>query len=366
MSSYFPTSSSGSAISFGYSDKEALLARQFKFLLGRSDCTPNPTPSLTLDEMIDVEDTLVAFNEGFTLVDFEYYEDPDEENDEDDDEDDEEDDEDSEIEDEELTLEEELADLHELAAIEDLADAGESGFQDPVSYLASLEQASADLKEHNCLHRSPWSTILYPAPMGFNPRFGPTQFTSNLPAGLVVTFSHRSIIDPIRPAVPEYICPHAGCPIKSNHRTGKFSHADTDRPFRICFLELNLRNASLTFEEFMMVNTFYTAHEKPPGSQVQGNAEPRRVYQPPAMEYDSESDAQLEAEDQDEEDACAGAQEVKFEFPSREARIVETTTSIDRLIDARIEKLLADRAKQANEDRSKVLLDLLMGPSRKA
>jgi len=359
MSFILPTSSSGPAISFSYSNREALLARQFKFLLERSKGTANNTPSLTLDELVDFEDGLAAFNEGLTLVDFEYYEDPGEE-------DDSEDDEDFETDDEELTLDEELADLHELATLEDFADVEESGFENPISYLNSLEQASILLEEHNRLHRSPWSTTQYPTPMGFDPRFGPTQYTSNLPASLFVPFSHPNFIDPIRPARPEYICPHQGCLIKSNHRTGKFSQADTDRPFRICFLELNLRNVSLKFEEFMVVHAFYAAHEKPLGSQDKGkSAEPRGVYQPPTIESGSKSDEHFEAEGQDEEDACAGAQEVKVKSPEREVRIAEATASIDRLIDARIEKLLTDRAKQANGDRSKVLLDLLMGPTRK-
>jgi len=360
MSFIFSTSSSGPAISFSYSNREALLARQFHFLLERSRGTANNTPSLTLDELVDFEDGLAAFNEGLTLVDFEYYEDPEEEDDSDDDED-------SEIHDEELTLDEELADLHELAALEDFADVEESGFENPIAYLNSLEQASIILEEHNRLHRSPWSTTLYPAPMGFDPRFSPTQYTSNLPASLLFPFSHPHFIDPIRPARPEYTCPHEGCPIKSNHRTGKFSFADTDRPFRICFLELNLRNVSLTFEEFMMLHAFYAAHEKPLESQDKGKAaEPRTVYEPPTMGSSSECGEQLEAEGQDEEDACAGAQEFKAKAPGREVRIAEATAGIDRLIDARIEKLLADRAKQANGDRSKVLLDLLMGSIRKA
>lgn len=360
MSFIFPTSSSGPAISFSYSNREALLARQFHFLLERSRGTANNTPSLTLDELVDFEDGLAAFNEGLTLVDFEYYEDPEEE-------DDSEDDGDSEIDDEELPLDEELADLHELAALEDFADVEESGFENPIAYLNSLEQASILLEEHNRLHRSPWSTTLYPAPMGFDPRFGPTQYTSNLPASLFSPFSHPNLIDPIRPARQEYICPHEGCPIKSNHRTGKFNQADTDRPFRICFLELNLRNVSLKFEEFMMVHAFYAAHEKPLESENRGKAaEPWNRYQPSTVEDESESDNQFESEGEDEEDACAGAQEVKAKAPGREVRIAEATASIDRLIDARIEKLLADRAKQANGDRSKILLDLLMGPTRKA
>jgi hypothetical protein len=362
------TSSSGPSTSFHDRIWETLVAPPLQFLLKGSKYAANPTPHSALDKLLDYEDELAALSEELASGDSDYDEELEEDGDSEDGEDDEDDEDDEELEDdeEELILEEELADLREVVTLEDFAGAEDSGFEDPIAYLSSLEQASIFLEEHKRLHRSPRSTTLYPAPMGFDPRFGPAQCTSNLPASLMSPFSHPNFIDPIRPARPEYICPRAGCPIKSNHRTGKFSQADTDRPFRICFLELNLRNVSLTFDEFMVVHAFYAAHEKPLRSQDKGkSAEPRRVYQPPTTESDSESGEQLEAE-QDEEDACAGAQEVKAKGPEREVRIAEATSSIDRLIDARIEKLLADRAKQANGDRSKILLDLLMGPARKA
>lgn len=336
--------------------RKALLAQRTECLHGCSDCTANPAPSLTLDEMIDFEDGLVAFNEGQTLVDFEYSEDPfAEENDSEGDEDSEEDG------DEELSLDEELADLRELVTLEDFAGAEDSGFEHPSSYLNSLAHASILLEEHKRLHRRPLSNALCPAPVDLDARPGPTQYMSNLP------FSLPNFIEPKRQARSEYVCPHAGCPINSNHRTGKFSFVDTDRPFRICFLELNLRNVSLTFDEFMLLHAFYAAHKKPlEGQDKAKSAEPRPVYQPLIMESGSESDEQSEAEGQDEEDACAGAQEVKVKAPSREVKIAEATFSIDRLIDARIEKMLAHRATQENGDRSKVLLDMLRGPVPKA
>lgn len=366
MSPILSVSSSGPTSGFYNRGMEALLARKallaqrIEDLHERSDFTANPAPSLTLDEMIDFEDGLVAFNEGQTLVDFEYSEDSFAE--EDDESNDSEDDEDSEEDgDEELSLDEELADLRELVTLEDFAGVEDSGFEHPISYLNSLEHASILLEEHKRLYRRPLANGLCPAPVDLDARSGPTQYTSNLP------FSHPNFIEPTRQARPEYICPHAGCPINSNHRTGKFSFADTDRPFRICFLELNLRHVSLTFDDFMLLHAFYAAHEKPLESQDKGkSAKPRPVYQSPIIESDSQSDEQFEAEGQDEEDACAGAQEVKVKAPSREIKIAKATSSIDRLIDARIEKMLADRAAQANGDRSKVLLDLLRGPVPKA
>lgn len=290
---------------------------------------------------------LVDFEEDSILdEDFEADDDSEDEEQEDDSDDYDEDDEGFEDEDEELTLGEELADLHKLAALEELAGAEDSGFEDPISYVRSLEQASILLEELRCQSRSYRPTPVSPTPMVYVSRPVPTQDSVNLDADLMVPvdFSRLNSISPTRPARQEYICPHEGCPIRTQHRTGEFSLADTDRPFQICFLELNLRKLSLSFADFMTVHAFYAAHEKPLGSE---NCE------------------RFETQVQVEEDACAGAEEVKVKAPGREVRIAEYTASIERLIDEKIEKLLTDRAKQANADRSKVLLDLLMEPTWK-